>query len=63
MSNATPRLITRTTTRKAVLLLVTTVTEVFETTGETVEELPLAAPGLRKASTQPAPMLRASGAR
>ncbi len=65
MSNATPRLVTRTTTKKAVLLLVTTVTEVFETTGEAVDELPQVAPALRK--TQPflptLPALRVAGTR
>ena len=63
MSLMTPRLIARTTTKKAVLLLVTTITEVYETTGEAVEELP-SRPGLAKAEPAVlAPARRVAGAR
>jgi hypothetical protein len=64
MSLLTPRLVTRTTTKKAVVFLVTTVTEVFEVDAEHVDELPPSARSLRKADpVLTAPALRVAGRR
>jgi len=59
-----PRFSGDTTTKKAVLLLVTTVTEVFEVDAEHVDELPPSVPALlRKAEPALFPVLRAAGRR
>ncbi|HEY3253295.1 MAG TPA: hypothetical protein VGJ91_05085 [Polyangiaceae bacterium] len=64
MSLRTPRLITRTTVKAAVVTLVTTVTEVFEVDAEHVDELPPSVPAFRKAEPLVTlPVLRVAGRR
>ena len=64
MSNATPRLVTRTTRREAVVIrLVTVVTEVFEVDAAEAVELPPSVSGMRKTSVVFPELLRVAGSR